>query len=105
MMTVYVKVPGQIGKIKNVKDVEEIYDIVAPNDYPDFRTFDDRFNIGMYINDSGRILGKGKNFFWNQTIIYGTVVFVGLKKDGSPTNLSFVQRVIIKEYCSKKSLR
>ena len=104
-MVTLVKTPTKVAEERDLSGTNEIYDIVSLNDYPDFVTFDEKYKIGMYVNDSGRLMMNGKNFVFNGHIIYGTVVFVGLNKEGSPASLKRVQIEIIKDYLDKKSLR
>lgn len=104
-MRVIIKKPGKTSNVKEINSTEAIYNIVSPNDYPDFVTFDEENQIGMYIEDSGRVLGRGKNFAFKNHIIYGTVAFVGLTKDGFAKDLSVKQLEIVREYLDKKSLR
>ena len=105
MITVLVKEPGKIARVERVKNLAAIHDIVSPNDYPEFEVFDEKYRIGIYSNDSGRILGKGKNIVWNQTILYGTVVFVGIDESGAATNISPLKRNIVIDYLNQKSIR
>ena len=79
-MVTLVKTPTKVAEERDLSGTNEIYDIVSLNDYPDFVTFDEKYKIGMYVNDSGRLMMNGKNFVFNGHIIYGTVVFVGLNK-------------------------
>lgn len=104
-MITLVKTPGKVAVTSDLSDSEEIYNKVAPNDYPDFVTFDEKYKIGMYISDSGRLSMSGKNFVFNNRIVYGTVVFVGLDKEGSPVSLKKVQIALIQDYLDHKSLR
>lgn len=103
-MQVVIKQPGK-EQTPGELTQEEIYDLVAPNDYPEFVTFNDIYNIGMYVHDSGKILGHGKNFVHNGSIIYGTVVFVGLDKEGKAIDISGTQYHIVKDYLEIKALR
>lgn len=104
-MITLVKTPTKVAEKRDLKDTNEIYNVVSSNDYPDFITFDEKYRIGMYVDDFGRLMMNGKNFVFNGHIIYGTVVFVGLDKEGSPISLKRVQIEIIKYYLDKKSLR
>lgn len=104
-MITLVKIPGKVAVKSDLSGVEEIYNKVAPNDYPDFVTFDEKYSIGMYVSDSGRLFLSGKNFVFDNRIIYGTVVFVGLDKNGSPVSLNKLQKEIIQDYLDQKSLR
>ena len=104
-MITLVKIPGKIAVKSDLSGSEEIYNKVAPNDYPEFVTFDEKYKIGMYVSDSGRLSVSGKNFVFNNRIVYGTVVFVGLDMDGSPVSLKKVQIALIQDYLDHKSLR
>lgn len=104
-MITLVKIPGKVAVESDLSGVEAIYNKVAPNDYPEFVTFDEKYRIGMYVSDSGRLSLSGKNFVFNNRIVYGTVVFVGLDKEGSPVSLKKVQRAVIQDYLDHKSLR
>lgn len=105
MMITLVKTPGKVAVESDLNGVEAIYNKVAPNDYPEFVTFDEKYKIGMYVSDSGRLSLSGKNFVFNNRIVYGTVVFVGLDKKGFPVSLKKVQRAVIQDYLDHKSLR
>ena len=104
-MITLVKIPGKVAVESDLSDVEAICNKVAPNDYPEFVTFDEKYKIGMYVSDSGRFSVSGKNFVFNNRIVYGTVVFVGLDKEGSPVSLKKVQKAVIQDYLDHKSLR
>ena len=102
MIRALIKYPGKYPEIKEFKNVNEIYSAVGRS--VEFRTFNYRNNIGVYINDDGYLSGKPKNFIFDGSIIYGTAVFVGLNDDGVVKKLTTKQLLIIENYLDHNSL-
>lgn len=104
MIKVLLKRPGKTIEAINVKNVLEIYDLVAFNGTVEFITFNNKYNIGIYINDEGYLSGMSANFTFNGHIIYGPAVFVGLDDDGAPKRINKLQEKIIDDYLNRNSI-
>ena len=102
MIRALVKHPGKYPEIKEFKNVTEIHSAVGRS--VEFRTFNYRNNIGVYINDDGYLSGKSKNFMFSSCIVYGTAIFVGLDDDGAAKKLTTKQLLIIENYLDHNSL-
>lgn len=102
MIRALIKKPGKTAEIKEFKNINEIYLTVGRT--VEFKTFNNRSNIGMYCNDDGYLSGRPKNFTFGGYIIYGTVVFVGLDDEGAIKRLTSKQLIIIENYLDHNTI-
>ncbi len=98
MIKALVKKPGKVAETRDFLNINEIYKVVANNGFVGFATFNHKNDIGMYYNDDGYLTGKSQNFSFNNNIVYGSVVFIGLDDEGNAKSLTPRQILIIENY-------
>lgn len=101
MIKIVTKKPGKAEEFGIVESIDEIFEMISD---PEFVTFKDEDNIGMYVDDRGAYSGLKRNFLFSGSIIYGTAIFVGLDKQGRAKDLSVKQRNIISNYMKRFAL-
>ncbi len=100
-MKIITKKPGKQEEFGLIESVNQIYEMISD---PEFVTFKDEDNIGMYVDDRGAYSGLKRNFLFSGSIIYGIAIFVGLDKQGRAKDLNVKQRNIISNYMKRFSL-
>lgn len=101
MIKIVTKKPGKAEEFGMVESIDKIFEMISD---PEFVTFNEEHHIGMYIDDRGAYSGLKRNFLFAGSIIYGTVAFVGLDKQGRAIDISITQRNIISNYMERFSL-
>ena len=96
------KKPGmKDGLIIDFKNLAEIRKTIKNALY---YVFDSNNQIGIFLSDDGYMGEANKNIIFNQHIIYGAVVFVGISDFGEMKGITKRQRRIVEEYILKHNI-
>lgn len=111
MQKIIVKKPQKVPYIKKIPDNElnimTFLELVG--DEPSTQVFDDKLKIGLITANTSMEQnpihqGDRPNFSWDESLVYGTALFVGLDPEQNPVGLEPFQEFFVSQFLDKNSL-